>query len=69
MRAAHGNRDSTGPGRLYQMIAAPLPRWREDHTGDEGRGAVSTGYALVGTLPRERLLALAEAIYRQGTAQ
>ena len=35
----------------------------------EGQGAVSTGYALVGTLPRERLLALAEAIYRQGTAQ
>ena len=27
----------------------------------------STGYALVGTLPRERLLAVAEAIYRQGT--
>ena len=26
-----------------------------------------TGYALVGALPRERLLALAEAIYRQGT--
>ncbi len=32
----------------------------------EGQGATSTGYALVGTLPRERLLALAEAIYRQG---
>jgi anti-sigma factor RsiW len=28
-----------------------------------------TGYALVGALPREKLLALAEAIYRQGTAQ
>lgn len=27
-----------------------------------------TGYALVGALPKERLLALAESIYRQGTA-
>ena len=27
-----------------------------------------TGYALVGAVPRERLLALAEAIYRQGVA-
>jgi len=32
----------------------------------EGQGAAATGYALVGTLPREQLLALAEAIYRQG---
>ena len=32
----------------------------------EGQGAASTGYALVGALPRERLLALAEAIYKQG---
>lgn len=34
----------------------------------EGRSAHGgpTGYALVGALPRERLLALAEAIYRQG---
>jgi anti-sigma factor RsiW len=33
----------------------------------EGKSANSgpTGYALVGTLPREKLLALAEAIYRQ----
>jgi anti-sigma factor RsiW len=33
----------------------------------EGKSAGSgpTGYALVGTLPREKLLALAEAIYRQ----
>jgi anti-sigma factor RsiW len=36
----------------------------------EGRSARGgpTGYALVGALPRERLLALAEAIYRQGQA-
>jgi anti-sigma factor RsiW len=32
----------------------------------EGQGTTSTGYALVGALPRERLLALAEAIYAQG---
>ena len=37
----------------------------------EGRSADGPpcGYALVGALPRERLLALAEAIYRQGEAQ
>jgi len=35
----------------------------------DGQGATSTGYALVGSLPRERLLALAEAIYRQGGTQ
>jgi anti-sigma factor RsiW len=34
----------------------------------EGQGAAATGYALVGGLPRERLLALAEAVYRQGGA-
>jgi anti-sigma factor RsiW len=34
----------------------------------EGQGAAATGYALVGGLPREQLLALAEAIYRQGGA-
>ena len=34
--------------------------------GDSAHG-VATGYALVGELPRERLLALAEAIHRQGT--
>ncbi|MDH5541054.1 MAG: anti-sigma factor, partial [Rhizobacter sp.] len=34
----------------------------------EGRSAAGgpTGYALVGALPRDKLLALAEAIYRQG---
>jgi anti-sigma factor RsiW len=34
----------------------------------EGRSALGgpTGYALVGALPRDKLLALAEAIYRQG---
>ena len=33
----------------------------------EGKSAHGgpTGYAIVGTLPREKLLALAEAIYRQ----
>ncbi len=35
--------------------------------GDSAHGK-ATGYALVGELPRERLLALAEAIYRQGAA-
>lgn len=36
----------------------------------EGNGpkGVPVGYALVGALPRERLLTLAEAIYRQGDA-
>jgi anti-sigma factor RsiW len=36
----------------------------------EGQSAhgVPTGYALVGALPREQLLALAEAIYHQGAA-
>ncbi len=34
----------------------------------EGQGATATGYALVGSLPREQLLALAEAIYQQGGA-
>jgi len=34
----------------------------------EGQGAAATGYALVGSLPREQLLALAEAIYQQGGA-
>ena len=32
----------------------------------EGRGAAATGYALVGDLPREQLLTLAQAIYDQG---
>lgn len=35
--------------------------------GDSAQGK-ATGYALVGELPRERLLALAEAIYRQGAS-
>lgn len=34
----------------------------------EGQGAAAAGYALVGSLPREQLLALAEAIYQQGGA-
>ncbi len=36
--------------------------------GDSAHGN-ATGYALVGALPRERLLALAEAIYRQGATK
>lgn len=36
--------------------------------GDSAHGS-ATGYALVGALPRERLLALAEAIYRQGATK
>jgi len=35
----------------------------------EGQGGTATGYALVGNLPREQLLALAEAIYQQGGAR
>jgi anti-sigma factor RsiW len=35
----------------------------------ENQGAASTGYALVGALPRARLLALAEAIYKQSAAR
>lgn len=35
--------------------------------GDSKHG-MATGYALVGELPRERLLALSEAIHRQGVA-
>ncbi len=34
----------------------------------EGQGAGATGYALVGSVPREQLLALAQAIYDQGGA-
>jgi anti-sigma factor RsiW len=34
----------------------------------EGQGAAATGYALVGSVPRQQLLLLAEAIYRQGGA-
>jgi anti-sigma factor RsiW len=34
----------------------------------EGQGAAATGYALVGGVAREQLLALAEAIYQQGGA-
>ncbi len=36
--------------------------------GDSAHGS-ATGYALAGTLSRERLLALAEAIYRQGATK
>lgn len=49
--------------------------FRYDRQGDlglfywvEGQGASATGYALVGKMPRDQLLALAEAIYRQGGA-
>ena len=38
--------------------------WVEGRSNDAG----PCGYALVGALPREKLLALAEAIFRQGEA-
>jgi anti-sigma factor RsiW len=48
--------------RYEQQGALGLFYWVE---GASAHG-VPTGYALVGALPRERLLALAEAIYQQG---
>ena len=47
--------------RYEQQGALGMFYWVE---GDSTHGA-ATGYALVGELPRERLLALAEAIHRQ----
>jgi anti-sigma factor RsiW len=49
--------------RYEQQGALGMFYWVE---GDSPHGS-ATGYALVGELPRERLLALAEAIHRQGT--
>ncbi len=50
--------------RYEQQGALGMFYWVE---GDSDHGT-ATGYALVGELPRERLLALSEAIHRQGTA-
>ena len=48
--------------RYEQQGELGLFYWVEGATAQGG----ACGYALVGALPRERLLALAEAIYRQG---
>ena len=50
--------------RFEQQGELGLFYWVEGATAQGG----ACGYALVGALPRERLLALAEAIYRQGDA-
>ncbi len=50
--------------RYEQQGALGMFYWVE---GDSAHGT-ATGYALVGELPRERLLALSEAIHRQGAA-
>ena len=50
--------------RYEQQGALGMFYWVE---GDSAHGA-ATGYALVGELPRERLLALAEAIHKQGAS-
>ena len=58
--------DSSTPAafRYEQQGVLGLFYWVEGQTAQGG----PTGYALVGELPREKLLALAEAIYRQGAA-
>jgi len=55
-------RDTPAAFHYEQQGPLGLFYWVE---GDSAHGK-ATGYALVGELPRERLLALAEAIYRQG---
>ena len=56
--------DSSTPAsfRYEQQGELGMFYWVEGQSPSGG----PTGYALVGALPRERLLALAEAIYRQG---
>lgn len=56
--------DSATPAsfRYEQQGALGLFYWVEGRSAEGG----PCGYALVGALPRERLLALAEAIYKQG---
>ena len=58
--------DSSTPAafRYEQQGALGLFYWVEGQTAQGG----PTGYALAGELPREKLLALAEAIYRQGAS-
>ena len=58
--------DSNTPAafRYEQQGELGLFYWVEGRSAEGG----PCGYALVGTLPRERLLALAEAIFKQGDA-
>lgn len=56
--------DTPAAFRYEQQGALGMFYWVE---GDSPHGA-ATGYALAGELPRETLLALAEAIHRQGIA-
>ena len=58
--------DSNTPAafRYEQQGELGMFYWVEGQSAHGG----PTGYALVGALPRDRLLALAEAIYQQGTA-
>ncbi|KNZ33267.1 MAG: hypothetical protein AD742_06580 [Methylibium sp. NZG] len=54
--------DTPAEFRYEQQGELGMFYWVEGQSAHGG----PTGYALVGALPRERLLALAEAIYRQG---
>jgi anti-sigma factor RsiW len=56
--------DTPAAFRFEQQGKLGMFYWVE---GDSPHGA-ATGYALAGELPRDRLLALAEAIHRQGVA-
>ena len=56
------DRDTPAAFRYEQQGALGMFYWVEGATAQGG----PCGYALVGELPRERLLAMAEAIYRQG---
>ncbi len=58
------DRDTPAAFRYEQQGALGMFYWVEG-AGPQGG---PLGYALVGELPRERLLAMAEAIYRQGAA-
>ncbi len=56
------DRDAPAAFRYEQQGALGMFYWVEGATAQGG----PCGYALVGELPRERLLAMAEAIYKQG---
>lgn len=56
------DRDTPAAFRFEQQGALGMFYWVEGATAQGG----PCGYALVGELPRERLLAMAEAIYKQG---
>ena len=58
------DRDTPAAFRYEQQGALGMFYWVEGASPQGG----PLGYALVGELPRERLLAMAEAIYRQGAA-